>query len=211
MRFAILLIALLLPSLAHATVHYYNNPKYDYSFSYPDDWMAQSEPEDAPHVYKIVADEGRARAYCQIASQDDRRFMIYPAKHQADLMQREFGPEFWMGHLSANSNLVFIDVFERAGLGDGQATSVLVDYTTSSGVPERSLLAATIHGGVRYVMQCASTQEEFARFEPLFHQIIATLKLRPAYTPFPHGFYRDFTQDKDIFFPLGEGIGTTSF
>lgn len=211
MRFLALFIALAIPAVAHATVNYYTNPVYGFSFSYPDDWMAQSEPDGPPYEFKIVPDEGRARAYCQITSQEDRRFMIYPAKHQADLMQREFGPEFWMGWLAEDSDLVFIDVFERAGLGDGQATSVLVDYTTPQGVPERSLLAATIHGGVRYVFQCASTQEDFAKYEPLFHQVIATLKLRPAYAPFPQGFYRDFTGDKDIYFPLGEGIGTSAF
>lgn len=211
MRLLTLALFLLLPAAAHATVNYYTSPIYGFTFSYPDDWMPQSEPDGPPHVYKIVPEEGRARAYCQITSEEDRRFVIYPVTHQADLMQREFGPEFWMGWLAEESNLVFIDVHERAGLGDGQGTSVLVDYMTPQNVPERSLLAATIHGGVRYVFQCASTQEEFAKFEPLFHHIIATLQLRPAYTPFPHGFYRDFRNDRDIYFPLGEGIGTSAF
>lgn len=212
MRNALFLLAFtLLPVAAQATVSQYMNPTFGYSFTYPDSWMPQTEPPGVPHVYKVVADEGRGTGFCQITAQEDRRFVIYGPEHQADIMQRELGADFWEGWLADNDNVTYIDVRERNGLGDGSATRVLVDYTTRQGIPMRSWKAATIHGGVRYVAECASTQEDFAGYETLFHSVIATLRMKPAFTPFPHGFYSDFNKDRPIVFPLSDGIGSTEF
>lgn len=206
-----ILAALLVPTAAHATVDVYKNPQYGYQWNYPDSWMPQTETGGLPHSYRIVADEGRSTAWCEITSDDDRRFIIYPAKYQGDIMERELGPEFWMTWLSDNDNVIYLDVSERSGLGSGAATSIYVDYTRHDGKPERSFLAATIHGGVKYVAQCAAHPQEFAKYEKLFHSILATLKLKQAFHPFPHGFYRDWSKDKPIVYPLGEGVGSTAF
>ncbi len=211
MRIALFLLALILPASAHATVSHYHNPTFGYSFDYPDSWMPQTEPPGLPHVYKITADEGRGTGFCQITTEEDKRFMIYGPKHQADLMQRELGAEFWSDWLAANDNVTYIDVRERNGLGNGAATRILVDYTTPEGMPMRSWKAATINRGVRYVAECASTQEDFAGYEKLFHSIIATLKMPPAFTPFPQGFYSDFTKDRPLLIPLADGIATGAF
>lgn len=212
MRIALFLLALILPvTAAHATVSRYYNPTFGYFLTYPDNWMPQTEPPGLPHTYKIVADEGRGTGFCQITSDEDRRFVIYGPKHQADLMQRELGADFWSGWLASNTDVVYLDVRERNGLGSGSATRVLVDYIDPQGMPMRSWKAATIHGGVRYVAECASTQEDFSKYETMFHSIIATLRMKPAFTPFPQGFYSNFTKDRPVVFPLSEGIGSGAF
>ena len=213
MRLALFaLVLLLLPLAAHATVSHYTNPAFGYSLYYPDNWEPQTETGGLPHIFKIVPDEGRdSWTFCQITSDEDKRFVIYGPQFQADIMQRELGPEFWSGYLSDYTDVKYLDVHERNGLGNGAATRVLVDYMTAANVPMRSWLAATIHNGVRYVAECASTQENFSKYEKMFHSIVATIKMPPAFTPFPQGFYSDFRADKPILFPLGEGIGTTAF
>lgn len=207
----LLLLAVLAPVTASATVHIYSNPQFQYSFSYPDSWVPQTEPGGLPHVFKIVADEGRGTGFCQITSQKDRRFLIYPAKYQADIVQRELGPEFWMTWLAEDTEVNYLDVTERAGLGNGNATAIVADYVRPDGKQERAMLAATIHGGVKYVAHCGAAPWDFARLEKQFHSIIATMRMKAAYTPFPNGFYRDFTADRPIVFPLGEGVGSTAF
>lgn len=209
--FCLFLLILLLPSLAQATVHIYTNPQFNYTFSYPDNWMAQTENGELPHRYRIVANEGRGSGWCEIVTSEDRRFMHYPAKYQSDLMQREFGPEFWMSYLADEAGLTFLDAKERTGLGAGNATSVIVDYTDTQRGPERAMLAGTVHDGVRYIAQCAAPQGDFAGYERIFHSIIATLKMEPAYALFPNGFYRDFTGDRPIIFPLAEGEANVAY
>lgn len=207
----ILSLLLLFPLSAHATVNVYQNPEFGYSLNYPDDWMAQTETGDLPHIYKIVADEGRSSAYCQITTNKDGRFKTYGADILPQVMSKELGADFWTTELANYNQIKYLEVYETSGVAGAPGTRVLVDYIDNRSRPYRAWLGATVIDDVKYVTQCAAFQEDFSIHEKMFHSIMATLKTPSAFHPFIHGFYRDFSGDRPILYPLADGIGTIEF
>lgn len=211
MKKFLLALCLLFPFSANATVDVYLNPVHGYQLNFPDDWMAQAEKSPTPHIFKIVAEEGRSSAYCQVTTSDDGRFQIYGADILPQVMSKELGPEFWITELANYNQVKFLEVYETSGVAGAPGTRVLVDYIDNRSRPYRAWLGATVIDGTKYVTQCAAFQEDFSIHEKMFHSIIATLKTPSAFHPFIHGFYRDFSGDRPILYPLADGIGTIEF
>jgi len=199
------------PKWAHATVNVYDNPEFGYSLNYPDDWMAQAETAGLPHTYKIVAEEGRSSAYCQVTTSIDKRFQIYGPDIMPQVLSKELGPDFWATQLANYNEVRFLEVYETSGVAGAPGTRVLADYIDNRSRPHRAWFGATVLDGVQYVTQCAAFQEDFSVHEKMFHSIMATLKTKSAFHPFINGFYRDFTGDRPILYLLADGIGTIEF
>ncbi|TVQ85152.1 MAG: hypothetical protein EA357_01175 [Micavibrio sp.] len=212
------------PQAAHADVLIYTDPDYKFRFSVPDTWTL-GVPNLPNTRVRFVSPVPGDHAFCEVATQRDGRFQIYPKRHMHTVMAENFDAGFWQKEAARRyDNPQILRVRLPAGLdkGDAAMAQILYDWNVAERTPSaegsgidgdvirmRSVTLTSVYGDTRYDMTCASRLDKFHRWGELFGSIMASMTLHERYTMFPTGYYRDFLGDPPYKVIPHPGLGTS--
>lgn len=183
------------PNAAQAEIFVYHDPDYDFSLSFPDSWHTQS-PESEINIFRVSANDPKARATCRIEAQNDKRVAIYPEEYMQDAVEFTVDDRFWEIYNNEYGNVDVVMRRDGAQLDKAHAEVEVMHYDGKDGQRMSGMILASFYADTRYVMHCEATQEEYPKYAPLFGSVIESFTLQNKYHVTPTGFYRDFLADK---------------
>ena len=219
--FIICTMFLLFSAGARADVFVYHNPDYDFSVTFPDDWRQMNvtgterlrirpmHGEDSAECAMRALADGRLTIYPEKYLQTANALILDDSFWKTEVL-----PD----HL----NYKVMSFYAPAGLGPAFATSlqwVWREVIAGNPVPQPSefnpgglspmmgaaavptatdtkvmqaLSTAAIYGENRYRFTCQAESESFAKWQPVFSDIFASIELQEKYNLWPTGYYRNF-------------------
>lgn len=207
--FVFVIVVLLSASAARADIFLWQDPDFKYQISYPDTWYRQAP--DTPATRLLVA-APHDRASCRVRAETDRRTMIYPKHLMKAAVNDQLNQAYWWEDVAQYDNAQLLDMYQSAGIGQGNATYVVAGYTIPDGagnnVQMQTIMFSTLYGDMRYTVNCAAEAGKFIEWQPLFMSVMGSSTFDPHYMAYPHGLYwRDYSKDKQLILRQG-GPGT---
>lgn len=198
--FVFVIVALLSASAARADIFLWQDPDFDYQISYPDTWRRQAP--DTPTTRLVVAGPSD-RALCRVKADTDGRAVIYPKHLMKAAVNTQLNQDFWWEEVAQYDNARLLDMYQSAGIGQGNATMVVAGYTIPDGMGNDILMQAvmfsTLYADMRYTVGCSAEASKFVEWQPLFMSVMGSSTFDPRYMPYAHGLYwRDYSKDKQL-------------
>ena len=195
-----ILILLLAPATARAHSYVWQDPKFDYAVSFPDDWARNFTDVAGPRL-EILAPTGDGHVFCKFFAREDGRFAHLPGSFLPPVVEREFGRDFWQNRLAAFNNTTLYDIQTGKALGQGWAVWTHADYLRPTPGPDgemtpyRAWMGGTIYYNMSLDFRCAAPRAVYERWAPEFQSIVSSIAFAPRYTALPEGDYRPFVTD----------------
>lgn len=190
---------------AHADTFVWQDPKGDFSISFPDSWQVQT-PDKGNTIVRVAGPLGEDRATCKVEMSPDGRVKIYPREVSEVAVAERLDLEFWRTQAAEHANVKIIDYYAPSSLGDqGDATAIRIAFTEDDGQDKNAkmygVMLGGIYGGNLYVASCASRYDMYPRYVDLFGSILDSIMLKRKYHPFATGYYRNFLMDPKLILP----------
>lgn len=207
---AILSVLLTGPALADTFV--WQDPKGDFSVSFPDVWRVQTEDRPYTNV-RVAGPIGEDMATCKVSVRPDGRALIYRKGLVDEAVVEKLGRDFWERQVGELTDAVITEYHAPASFGDkGDATAIRVGFVQNDGkgmmVPMYGIMIASLYGDKMYLTACSSKHEQWARYSPLFGSIMDSIMLENRDHIYPTGYYRNFLADPKLVLPRSKP-GTT--
>ena len=203
-------------SSAQAEVFVWEDPKFDITLTYPDDWMYQKTEKTQARLH-IIAPQGQDEAACRVMASNDNRFLYVPpqgAVQVAQFVQDENALKgIFANHLHYN-DVRLVKYVDLASLGKGPATMAVAQYYKSVGeqqVPMQSIVFGGYVQGLETIFQCESAANSWDKWQTVFMNIAATLDFPVRTAALKNGYYRDFIADGYVYFPMGNQQGIAQY
>lgn len=193
-----LLIAVSAPAAADTFV--WQDPRGDYTMSFPDTWRIQTE--DTPStMLRIAGPLAEDNATCRMQVDADGRLKIYPKRLTDEAVVETLDQDFYDQQVAQHPDSRVIAYYAPASMG-GKGDATAVQYVfNDDGNPMYGVMIGSIYGGKRYVANCSSKMEVYDRWSPVFASILDSVELKSKYHPFAIGYYRDFLMDPKLVLP----------
>jgi hypothetical protein len=190
---------------ALASVFVWQDPKGDFSISFPDEWHLQTVDGPDTHV-RIAGPLAEDRASCKVQVTEDGRLKVYPKRLTDEAVAQTLDMRFWEVQAAEHDNVRISDFYVPASLGDkGDASAVRVAFTADDGKDKNAkmygAMLASVYGGKLYVASCSSRHDMYPRYAPIFGEILDSIMLKSKYHIFPTGYYRNFLMDPKLILP----------
>ena len=162
---------------ARAEVFVWSDPQFGMTMSFPDDWMRQTQTPDDMRLY-IRAPQGQDHAACRVFANKDGRFLYVPASAQhevsAFVQDTKAAQALLNGRLEYN-NVRLVGYQNIGGLGKGPATVAVAQYTKDWNGKSYDMQSIQFGGyvnGIESAFHCEALQQSFARWHPLFMNMV---------------------------------------
>lgn len=178
---------------ARAEVLVWNDPQFGISVTFPDTWAQGLAHRDYERL-KVIAPSGNDKVKCSLSAKKDQRYLIYPQSFMQEIINKERGKDFWLGHLSDYENIDIHRIMEDKGLGDGDATYATADYIKHDGVSPvqtRAFMFAGLYYDIAVIYHCEAPVQMYAQWQPEFAKIMSTIDYKKMYNEHITGHYRD--------------------
>jgi len=208
---AFFLIFIAMP--VHASVFTWQDPKYDITLTFPQDWMRQAQEGEDMRLH-ILAPQGQDMAACRVLASDDNRFLYVPpegAMQVAQFVQDQKALQGVLANRLRYNNVRLTGYQKIAGLGKGPATVAIGQFTKQWNGQTYSMQAIVFGGymrGLETVFTCESTVQGWQKWYPVFMNMAASFDYPAKFSTHKHGQYRDFMADGFVYFPVGVGNAT---
>lgn len=201
-RFLILSLLVLTPTVARADYFLWKDPKSGLTISFPDTWevVHNQKPDE---VITVIGSSVHDNPVCKVAVNDDKRFVIFPAEYGRDVQKVAVSAPFWDKYLAQYEGYNLDRVYDGAGLGRWHASYALASYTTHSGTVlqvRRGIMFASLYNDKLYTLECSSLNHAYEAWAPAFKDIIKSVDFKKAYHEFPTGEYANFLKGADQYF-----------
>ncbi len=187
-------------STAKADTFVWQDPKGDFTMSFPDTWRVQTP--DTPSTKLLIAGPvAPDKEHCRMMVQPDGRANIYPKRLMDEAVDDYLTEDFYRGVIGQYDSAQITVYYPSTSLGDkGDATAARYVYN-DNGTPMYGLMMGSLYGGNRYVISCAADSRNYERWAGLFASIIGSVQFKDKYHPFAIGYYRDFLADPKLVLP----------
>jgi len=216
MKYLFVLFLVIASIPASASVFVWQDPKFDITLTFPDDWMRQAkEGEDLR--FHILAPQGQNMAACRVFASNDNRFLYVPPRgaiEVAAFIQDQKALQGILANRLHYDNVRLIGYQNIAGLGKGPATVALGQFNTTVNGRNYQMQSIVFGGysqGLETVFQCESTQQGWDRWYPLFMGMASSFDYPLRNAPVKQGYYRDFMADGYVYFPVGNKQGLAKY
>ena len=210
MKYLIPFLLLFFAMPVQAEVYQWQDPKFDITMTFPDDWMRQAKEGEDLRLH-ILAPQGQDHAACRVFANNDNRFLYVPPQGAVAVAQFVQDQTALQGVLSNRlhyDNVRLIGYQKLAGLGKGPATAALAQfYKEWQGrkIGMQSIVFGGYVHGLETVFQCESTAAAWQRWYPVFMGMVSSFDFPIRTARFKQGYYRDFMADGFVYFPMGAG------
>ncbi len=186
-------------SSAQAGQFFYEDQKEGFSISFPDTW-ARVTNQKADDKITIVGPGEGDYATCKVRVRNDRRFVIFPGKFDADIQKVAYSRKFWNDYLGDYNNVVVDSFKDEAGLGLGYASMAEASYETAEGtlVRKRGLMFASLYHDRVYIVDCSSEESVYMKWRPAFLSIVKSVDFSKVRHKKTNGHYREFNKDPKV-------------
>ena len=201
---------------AEAEVFVWDDPEYNISIVFPDDWRVQQNLNTDVRLH-ILAPQGRDYAACTITAKRDGRFAMYPDRYTQRINSIVFNTIGLVEHLNLTErdDVRLVHRSDYAGFGKASAVYAEAEYTKDlvlNHFPMRSLMFATLYGDMYFVFECEAASRNWPYWEPVFLNIAKSVDFPLRQHSTPNGFYRDFHNDGGILLNVDNGkTGTVAY
>ena len=213
--FAFVLLFIAMP--AKAEVFVWQDPKFDITLTYPDNWMYQGTDKASDARLHIVAPQGQDEAACRVMASNDNRFLYVPPQGAIDVARFVQDEKTLKGifanHLNYN-DVRLVKYVDLSSIGKGPATMAVAQYYKQVGgdqVPMQSIVFGGYVQGLETVFQCESEAYAWDKWQDLFMNMAATFDFPARTHPLKNGYYRDFIADGSVYFPIGDQQGVARY
>lgn len=202
---AALLIATVAP--ARAEVFVWQDPTYDISVSFPDNWVRQANLDDDLRL-QILAPQGMDHAACRLYVTDDGLFRDAPAKANMEVSNFVFDQEQIKQEIYARPDTDMVRLasyMTNAKLGRAAAVAAEVDFQkrwAGSVYPMHAMVMASQYHGKHIVMSCETLASSWARWDQVMKGIFKSVDMPSAWAIEPNGMYRRFQDDGGVILML---------
>lgn len=188
---------------ARAEIFVWKDGLTNISLSFPDRWAVvnNQKPND---ILTIAGPTNRDNTndmpQCRMRVHDDKRFAIYPARYDGAIQRLNVSGEFWDQYVNEFDNATVLDMRNDAALGQGYASFAHFRYEVpfGDGIAREGMAFASLYNNKINVFECASVEGTFSKWERSFYGIAASVNLYGIRSGHPHGYYRDFMDDKTL-------------
>lgn len=190
----------LLPLTAKADTFIWQDPKGDFTMSFPDTWRVQT-PENANTYLRVAGPIAEEKPVCTMQVSHDGRALIYPKRLVDEAVVQYLNEEFFRDQIAQYANAQLTAYYAPASMGGkGDATAARFVYN-DNGTPMYGVMFASLYGDHLYLSSCASKLDSYNRWSSIFASILGSVELKDKYHPFPIGYYRDFLADPELALP----------
>lgn len=186
---------------AAADTFVWQDPKNDFTMSFPDSWRMQTEDTPTTRL-RIAGPLGEDSATCRMQVDEDGRAKIYPKRLTDEAVVEKLDQNFWEGHIGQYKKAQLAALYAPASLGGkGDATAIKFTFVDENNMPMYGMMVGSIYGGKQFIASCSSKSEVYGRWADVFASIIDSVELKTKYHPFAIGYYRDFLADPKLVLP----------
>lgn len=199
-------------SPAHADYFVWQDPKTGVELTYPDTWkrIANQKPDDMLTIMapKMTPDD-TDQAICRLRTRSDKRWMVYPVWHAADVQRFAYNQTFWDDYLAEYDNTQVRLYKDDAALGKAFASSIVARF--SRAVPKEPRIArlgqmwAGVYYDTAYILDCSARAGAFQTWQPDFVSIAKSVDMRKVMHELATGHYRNFVKDRYLSTPVMNG------
>ncbi len=199
--FTVLLgLGLLTAAPASADTFLWQDPKGDYTMSFPDTWRLQT-PDSPLTMLRVAGPIAADRPVCKMQVTHDGRAAMYPKRLVDEAVVEFLNEEFFRDEIAQFNNAQLTAFYAPASMGGkGDATAARYVYN-DNGTPMYGVMIASLYGSQRYVASCGSRLDAFNRWAPVFASILGSVEFKDKYHPFAIGYYRNFLADPQLALP----------
>lgn len=195
-----LLATVFFATAAQADTFVWQDPKGDYTMSFPDTWRLQT-PDSPLTMMRVAGPVVEDKPVCKMQVVRDGRATMYPKRLVDEAVVEFLNEEFYRDEIAQFSNAQLTAFYAPASMGGkGDATAARFVYN-DNGTPMYGIMIASLYGENRYVVSCSSRLEAFNRWAPVFASIMGSVEFKDKYHPFAIGYYRDFLSDPQLALP----------
>lgn len=196
LKTALLLTTLMMASMtpAHADYAVWTDAETGVTVSFPDTWkqVNNQQPND---LITLSLPSNEDRATCRLRADEDKRFMVYPARFRPDIRDLHFTSEFWDNYTPSYNQVNIIRQQDNSGLGQGYASMTLISYMDDNPehqVDRAGIMAVTNYVGRVYVAECSSSFTSYKNYHKAFLSFFKTVLFKKSYHELAVGDYRNF-------------------
>ncbi len=210
MKYLLLLFIVTFILPVRAEVYQWQDPKFDITLTFPDDWMRQAKEGDDLRLH-ILAPQAQNQAACRIFANQDNRFLYVPAEGSVQVAQFVQDQQALQGILANrlhHHNVRLIGYQKLAGLGKGPATAAIAQFykdVNGQKLAMQSIVFGGYSHGLEAIFQCETQVEAWQKWYPTFMSMAGSFDYPLRLATHKHGYYRDFMADGSVFFPVGSG------
>ena len=214
MKYLLALFLLVLPfNHVLASVYVWQDPKYDITLTFPDDWVRQAQEGDDMRLH-ILAPQGTDHAACRVLASNDNRFLYVPprgAVQVSSFVQDQQAMKNILANRLRYDEVRLTGYQTIASLGKGPASFAVGQFVKAwngQNINMQSLVFGGYMYGFESVFQCEAMASAWGRWQPVFLDIASTFDYPAKFGILKQGQYRDFMADGFVYFPVGAGNAT---